>query len=87
MKLPNTGTLGEHPINSLGKESQWSLYLVQDVRVWDFTFQLPGNADVGLGGVEAGARCPHDFNTQRLQNIDLWGEKRRCSTTDPTWGW
>lgn len=77
MKSPNTGTLGEHPINSVGKENQWreGLYLVQDVRVWDFTLQLPGHTDVGLGGIKAGAWGPDDFNTQCLQNIDLWEGK------------
>lgn len=51
------------------------VYLIQDVRVWDFTFQLPGNTNVGLGGIKAGARGPHNFNTQCLQNIDLWEGK------------
>lgn len=72
-KVPNMGRLGAHAVRGVweGSLGRSCIYLVQNVRVWDFTFQLPGNANVGLRGIEAGARGPHDFNAQRLQDIDL----------------
>lgn len=57
----------------LGSKSQRKncVYLVQDVRVWDFIFQLPGDTNVRLRSIETGAWGPHNFNTQCLQNINL----------------
>lgn len=72
------GRLGAHAARCVWERSLRGscVYLVQNVRVWDFTFQLPGNANVGLRGIEAGAGGPHDFNAQRLQDIDLFGGRK-----------